>query len=196
MDEPSLQALSINAVRALSTIDAVHFFATGLGIQDLKVQVFNLKGNRVFQSDWQLNGWAWSLQDQQGRHVPQGVYLYRLIVRGVKGEITKIKLQKLLVTETPRQKLVVSPLQTVKTRDGIRFLLAEHRLLKDLQIQVYDLQGRELYRSGWQSSGWLWKLQDGHGQPLARSVYLYVMTVRGSDGEIAKRTVQKLIVND
>jgi len=40
------------------------------------------------------------------------------------------------------------------------------------------------------------EIQDGHGRPLARGVYLYAMTVRGSDGEIAKRTVQKLIVND
>ncbi|MBI3355601.1 MAG: gliding motility-associated C-terminal domain-containing protein [Nitrospirae bacterium] len=88
--------LTITAVQALLTKDTVQFRVLGSDIKDLQVQVFDLRGRSVYQSNW--NGSAvWTLQNQKGQRVAHGVYLYLITVRGLNGDVAKTKLQMLLV---------------------------------------------------------------------------------------------------
>lgn len=84
--------------------------------------------------------------------------------------------------------------QAVPQRDGILFRPQHAFLVKELQVEIYDLHGRAIYRSPWASEGVLWTLKNEHDQRVARGVYLYVVTVRAVDGTVIKGKVQKLIV--
>jgi len=79
-------------------------------------------------------------------------------------------------------------------RDGILFRPQYAFLVEALQVEIYDLQGRLVYRSPWASDGVLWRLQNERGQRVARGVYLYVVTIRAVDGSVITSRVQKLIV--
>ena len=87
-----------------------------------------------------------------------------------------------------------SAIQAVPQRDGVLFRPQHTFLVKEFQVEIYDLQGRLVYRSPWSSEGVLWTLKDERDQRVARGVYLYVVTVRAVDGTVLKGKVQKLIV--
>ena len=87
-----------------------------------------------------------------------------------------------------------SVVQAVPQRDGILFRPQHAFLVKEFQVEIYDLNGRVIYRSAWANDSILWKLQDERGQRVARGVYLSVITVRAIDGTLLKARVQKLIV--
>lgn len=84
--------------------------------------------------------------------------------------------------------------QAVPQRDGILFHVQHAFLVKEFQVEIYDLNGRVVYRSLWASDEVLWKLQNERGQHVARGVYLYVVTVRAVDGTLITGKLQKLIV--
>jgi hypothetical protein len=77
----------------------------------------------------------------------------------------------------------------------VRFTV-EGRGIKDIQVQIYDLSGREVFSSGWVAGETFeWSLMSSHGQLVANGVYLYIVTVRGFDeGELVKSGVKKLVV--
>lgn len=85
-------------------------------------------------------------------------------------------------------------IQAVPQRDGILFRPQQAFLVKELRVEIYDLQGRVIYHSPWTSDGVLWKLQNERGQRVARGVYLYVVTIRVVDGSVITSRVQKLII--
>ncbi len=87
-----------------------------------------------------------------------------------------------------------SAIQAVPQRDGILFRPQHVFLVKELRVEIYDLQGRMIYRSPWASEGVLWTLKDDRGQRVARGVYLYLVTIRAVDGAMMTSRVQKLIV--
>ncbi len=87
-----------------------------------------------------------------------------------------------------------SAIQAVPQRDGILFRPQHVFLVKELRVEIYDLQGRMIYRSPWASEGVLWTLKDDRGQRVARGVYLYLVTIRAVDGAVMTSRVQKLIV--
>lgn len=87
-----------------------------------------------------------------------------------------------------------STIQAVPQRDGILFRPQHAFLVKELQVEIYDLQGRMIYRSPWASDGVLWRLQNERGQRVARGVYLYVVMIRAVDGSEITSRVQKLAV--
>lgn len=82
-------------VRPFYTHEGIVF--TVLGAQDLQLSIFNLAGRRVFNSDWVPNGYLWNLQDDQGRILANGVYLYIVTVRGFNGELLRSKVKKLVI---------------------------------------------------------------------------------------------------
>jgi PKD repeat protein len=78
---------------------------------------------------------------------------------------------------------------------GVRFAI-EGQGIKELQVRVYDLSGREIFNSGWVAGmSFEWKLMSSRGQPVANGLYLYVVAVRGfGKDEMAQSGVRKLVV--
>jgi hypothetical protein len=83
----------------------------------------------------------------------------------------------------------------VRDKDGVKFLV-EGQGIKDIQLRVYDLSGREVFSSGWvMGQTFEWNLMSNRGQPVANGVYLYTVTVRGfSKDELVRSSVRKLVV--
>lgn len=76
----------------------IEFLAEGSGIQEVRVRIYDVSGRQVHDSGWQPGpAYQWNLQDDQGRVVPNGVYLYWLQVRGPEGQVKASGLNKLLV---------------------------------------------------------------------------------------------------
>jgi uncharacterized repeat protein (TIGR01451 family) len=95
---PKARSFAINAVQTLRTVSELYFLIAGLGsFKDMRITILNLSGEAIYQSDWQPNGSAWSLQDEMGNRLAKGVYLYVITVRSVSGELTRTPLQKLLI---------------------------------------------------------------------------------------------------
>lgn len=73
--------------------------------------------------------------------------------------------------------------------------VAEGKGIAEVQVQVYDLAGGVVYESGYQQGNALsWNLLNNQGQTVANGVYLYVVTAQGSNGEVVRGQVQKLVV--
>ncbi len=199
-DEPTFEALAVHAVQTRHSENAIEFYALGQFINGLRVEIFDLSGRAVFQSDWEPNGLTWKLQNKKSQRVAQGVYFYRLFVRGAQGEIVKMKLQKLIVSPRAQARavseeaLALSYVDAVENSGLLQFRVAG-RGIASAQLAVFDMSGRRVFSSDWQPRGLLlWTLHNQKGERVAKGVYLYVITVRGSHGEIVKSKIQKLIV--
>jgi hypothetical protein len=63
------------------------------------------------------------------------------------------------------------------------------------KLEIYDLQGRRIFTSGWQSGHKLqWSLHSDRGRPVANGVYLYVIHVRDAQGRGIATLVERLVV--
>ncbi len=90
--------LQVQAVQAFPAGSAaVTFRVQGEGIKDIQVRIFNLAGRLVFHTDWVENGFGWKLQNNQGRRLANGVYLYVVTVRGYDGQVVRSEVRKLVV---------------------------------------------------------------------------------------------------
>jgi hypothetical protein len=188
------EGLTVTDVKALVTAQALYLQVVGQGIKDWQVQIFDLRGKIIYASLWQSNGWAWDLRDNHGLYVPGGVYFYVVTVRDWQGEITKTRLKKLLIGRPTLQASTVSSIQALLAHGRIYFIMAGQNEIRDLQVQVLDLNERIVYKSDWQSGGWVWMLQDNQGNSVARGVYLILVLARSIDGEIVKTQLRKLVV--
>jgi uncharacterized repeat protein (TIGR01451 family) len=197
-DEPTLAPLSVTAVQAVATAQAVYFRAIGQGIREIAVELFDLSGRAIYRSGWQKNNLIWAYQNERQQRVAPGVYLYFMSVKGHDGRVIKTELRKLLVSPKPSivDQLLgkASPTVLVLTlREGVQFQLMG-RGAREFQLQVFDLSGRPIYTSDWTSTSLTWTLQNSKGQRIAKGVYLYVVTVRSPDGRLISTKIQKLIV--
>lgn len=77
--------------------------------------------------------------------------------------------------------------------DAIRFQ-ATGIGVESLDVQVYDLAGRLVYRQRTAGQGLTWNLQNTQGQPVANGVYVYVLRAEGAQGSSAHSGVRKLVV--
>jgi PKD repeat protein len=75
---------------------AVRFIVIGEGIKEIQVQIYDLSGRMVFMSGWVENGFVWHLQNNDGKRLANGVYLYIVTVRGFYGEVIS-KVGKLVI---------------------------------------------------------------------------------------------------
>ncbi len=67
--------------------------------------------------------------------------------------------------------------------------------IAEMRVQVFDLAGRALFVSDWQKGTELhWLALTEDGRALANGVYLYVVSVRGIDGSLARSRVHKLVI--
>jgi flagellar hook assembly protein FlgD len=65
----------------------------------------------------------------------------------------------------------------------------------EMQLQIYDLSGREVFDSGRVPGHALtWKGQNAVGEPVANGIYLYVVTAQTLDGRTLKSEVRKVVI--
>lgn len=94
--------LKISAIQALPNPVRINgtakFQVEGHGIRSIQVEVFDLKGQKVFDSE-EVQGaiFEWGLNNQDGRMVANGVYLYVITARGYDGQVIRSKVKKLVV---------------------------------------------------------------------------------------------------
>ncbi len=196
MDEPTLVPLSVTTIQTVATPQGVYFRAVGQGIKEIAVELFDLSGRAIYRSDWQKNNFVWVYQNERAERVAPGIYLYFMTVKGYDGTIIKTELRKLVVSPKPSvvdQLLAKAAPQILvrSQREGIQFtLMGRH----EFRVQVFDLSGRPVYTSDWTGTSLIWKLQNNKGQRVAKGVYLYIVAMRDSKGEITRTKLQKLIV--
>jgi len=77
--------LELAAVKTLNEGSAIKFLAEGRGIAAIRVQVFDLSGQKIYESGWAGNGVLWKMNGQGETLWANGVYLYLLTVRGLGG---------------------------------------------------------------------------------------------------------------
>jgi hypothetical protein len=65
--------------------------------------------------------------------------------------------------------------------------------IKSISVQVYSMTGKRVYASGWVANGHEWSLQNANERSVANGLYLYVVSVKGYDGEVQTQ-VKKLII--
>jgi PKD repeat protein len=77
---------------------SARFVAQGPGIRDIKVQVFSLAGQEVFDSGF-VGGreLSWDLTNAQGKPLANGVYLYVITARGFDGQVIRSGVRKLVI---------------------------------------------------------------------------------------------------
>ena len=90
--------------------------------------------------------------------------------------------------------LLLSQVQAYLGGQGIRFE-ALGAGIEQIQVQVFNLAGAEIFNSGPVAGTTLeWNLLNDQGRIVANGVYLYIVTVKGSDGKALRSEVEKLIV--
>jgi murein DD-endopeptidase MepM/ murein hydrolase activator NlpD len=78
--------------------NGIEFAIDGQGVSSAQVEVFDLKGRKVFDSgEVQDNTFTWNLQNNAGQRLANGVYLYVVRVRGFKGEVYVSEVRKLVI---------------------------------------------------------------------------------------------------
>lgn len=89
--------------------------------------------------------------------------------------------------------LEILPRSSVTVQMSSRSILfqAKSSVLRSMQVQVFDLSGKERFDSGWVKGN---RLAMAWGRSWANGVYFYVVTVRGANGQILTRQVKKFIM--
>lgn len=96
-----------------------------------------------------------------------------LMVTGVKATPNPIRLKKTQTTE----------------------FRVEGQGIGSIQVEVFNLAGKRVFHSGFVSGDVLaWNLLSNQGKRVANGVYLYVVTIRGFNGEVVRSQVKKLVV--
>jgi hypothetical protein len=66
--------------------------------------------------------------------------------------------------------------------------------ISSVRVDVFDLSGQRIFTGESAGARLIWNLSTLAGQPVANGVYLYVVTVRGTDGRELRSNVKKLMV--
>jgi len=90
--------------------------------------------------------------------------------------------------------LRVSALRLAPQRGARWQLNVEGQGIASTQIEGFDLAGVQRFGASAPSDSLLWSMLNRAGQPLANGVYLYVVSVRGVNGEVWRSPVRKLVV--
>ncbi len=96
--DPPMEPAARSSPNPVSDGGPVRFTLEGMEAAELRLWVHDASGRTVYQSGWQPGpSYQWNLQDDGGRLVPGGVYLYWLEVRTFDGELVRSTIGKLLV---------------------------------------------------------------------------------------------------
>jgi hypothetical protein len=63
-----------------------------------------------------------------------------------------------------------------------------------ISVRIFDLQGQLIYQTESPSGALRWPLEDSRGRPVAKGVYLYLVTVRDTNGHPVRSVLQKLVI--
>ena len=88
--------LLLSQVQTYVSKQMIKFEALGEGIESIEVRIFDLAGSEIFSSTAAGTALEWDLLDNRARTVANGVYLYRVTVKGVDGHIQS-RIGKLIV---------------------------------------------------------------------------------------------------
>lgn len=76
---------------------SIEFIVLGFGVESLRVEIFNLQGQRVFAEEAPSNRLTFRGQDSRGQRLANGVYLYVVTVRNHDGTIKRSDVRKLVL---------------------------------------------------------------------------------------------------
>jgi hypothetical protein len=77
---------------------------------------------------------------------------------------------------------------------GTIALRVEGTGIAGLKVEIFSLAGRKVFEQEASGNALRFYALDDRGRPLANGVYLYVVTVRGFNGEMIRSEVKKLVV--
>jgi murein DD-endopeptidase MepM/ murein hydrolase activator NlpD/soluble lytic murein transglycosylase-like protein len=76
---------------------SLEFIVLGFDVRSIRVEIFNLQGQRVFAEEAPNNRLTFRGQDSQGQRLANGVYLYVVTVRSHDGTIQRSSVRKLIL---------------------------------------------------------------------------------------------------
>lgn len=89
--------LQVKALSPSSRGGPITFRVEGLGIAQASLEVYSLSGRKVFAAAFKGNTLEWYMQDDSGRPLANGVYLYAVTVKGYDGSVIKSEVRKLVI---------------------------------------------------------------------------------------------------
>jgi hypothetical protein len=90
---------------------------------------------------------------------------------------------------------IKNPSFNLSIKFGTVQFMADGQGIQEIQVQVFNLAGREVYNSGFVTGSKLyWNGLTNDGRRLANGVYLYVIIYRREDGTILRSEVKKLVI--
>ncbi len=82
----------------------------------------------------------------------------------------------------------------VRSSAGRYVFEAQGYNIEGVQVQVYNLSGKQVFSAETGGTQLSWNGLSSDGRQLANGVYLYVMTIKGTYGDIVQTKVQKLAI--
>ena len=112
----------------------------------------------------------------------------RLAVSSVSASTAAQAAQPLMVSQ------ILAYPNPVVSAGAVRFVV-EGQGIESIKVEVFDLTGKRVFNSGFVMGNTLeWDLLDNEGLTVANGVYLYIVTVRGWDGQVVRSEVRKLVI--
>jgi hypothetical protein len=93
-----LESAAIYNIQGSLDAQGVTFSVNGVGIESAELEVYSLDGRAIFDSGF-VHGsqLRWNLRRQDRAVLANGVYLYRVLVRGANGEVIHSEIRKMLI---------------------------------------------------------------------------------------------------
>lgn len=170
------------------------FRLTGLQFTPNSTAVRHIRGPNNFRADPTIavdsNGkLSWSYK-AQCTDTPGSYDIWVTdIAKGDSNHVTEIIVRNANCKSSSSLSVTTQNLETY-----ITFFYAKDLAARDIQLSIFNLSGRLVYRTEWMSNDFAWQGHDMQDRPLRSGVYLYVITYRKDDGTIIKREVKKLVI--
>ena len=93
---PRDQILVTVGPNPVTEVHTATFTAHGVGVEALKIQIFDLSGQLVFEKETAGNQLEWHTENNAGEYLANGVYIYRALVE-IGGNWIATKVQKIVI---------------------------------------------------------------------------------------------------
>ena len=93
---PRDQVLVTVGPNPVTEVHTATFTARGVGVEALKIQIFDLSGRLVFEKETSGNQLEWHTENNAGEYLANGVYIYRALVE-IGGNWIATKVQKIVI---------------------------------------------------------------------------------------------------
>lgn len=133
----------------------------------------------------------YSFSDPAGDGVADNWIFADNLVNFTPGIDSLSELSQSAVTVSTRKNIKVSAVSV--SSNYIKFF-AKGQNIQEIQVGIFNLSGRLVFNTGWVQNGFIWNLLNNRGEIVANGVYLYVVTVRDSDGSLIRGEAKKLVI--